>query len=1062
MKFFIFYLSLFLLLSQVRAQNVPVTGKVLSAATGEAIPAATISKRNLPIAITNTDGSFKLSIKLGDTIYVSKDGFSPKTFEYKGAMPFIITLGDQTKQLDTVVVNTGYQIVNKAVSTGSYVQLDNKMLNQQVTTNMLDRLEGITNSLIINRRASNKDLGIMIRGLSTINGPKNPLIVLDNFPYSGDLSSINPNDVESITVLKDAAAASIWGTLAGNGVIVITTKKGKYNQPIKIEVNSSITIGNKPDLFKIPLASSAEEIAAEQMLFGKGYYTSQEGNVSRPALSPVVEILIAKRDGKISAAEADAKINALKAHDVRSDFEKYVYRPSLLQQYAINFRGGSDKMSWLISGGYDKNIGNLSDIYRRQNLHWDNAFRPLKNLEITTGLYYTQSQSKSGKTGYGAVSAINGNLFPYAQLADDNGNPLPVIKDYRQTYSDTAGAGKLLDWKYYPLEDYKHNISKTIVQDILINLGLKYTFKKGLSADIKYQYRRQSSNGTNLRDMQSYSTRNLVNLFSQINPATGQVTYIIPQGGILNLSSSNLESSNWRGQINYNQAFSQFKLIAIGGAEIRESHAADNSGIVYGYNDDVLTAGNVDFVNTYPTYITGSKSRISNTTSFNGKLDRFVSVFGNAALAYKEKYIISISGRRDASNAFGVTTNNRWRPLWSSGVSWNISDESFYHIALMPLLKFRATYGLSGNIDQSQSALPTIRYLSTSPYTQLPYARMDNVSDPELRWEQVATLNLGADFALKNGRINGSFEYYRKTATDLLGTVPVDYTTGLGSQFVTKNVAAMDAWGWDFKLTSLNIDSKFKWQTNINLSLYRDKVTSYYLPTYYASNFINYGNAVSGLKGKPVYAVFSYPWAGLDPQTGVAQGFLNKQVSNSYVSIMGAGTPLEDLIYNGPLFPTAFGNMNNTFSFKGISISANLVFKFGNYFRRPSVSYSNLYSNWVANSDLALRWKQPGDEKVTNVPAMTYPIISGSDDFYAGSQILVEKADNIRLQFINASYTLNKLRVSGFAFQQVQFYATLSDLGIVWRATKYKIDPDYPANVLPPSKKVSIGLRVSF
>ena len=1065
MKLFIINLLGFLLFFQqgAKAQEVTITGKVISASTGEAVPSASISVKGITKAITDNNGTFRLiTIKPGDTIMVSKVGYNAKAFGYAGEEYLILTISEHSKQLDTVVVNTGYQMVRKAVSTGSYVQLDNKMLNQQVTTNIVDRLEGITNSLSIDRKTQRADLGIMVRGLSTINGTRDPLIVLDNFPYSGDLSSINPNDVESITILKDAAAASIWGTQAGNGVIVITTKKGKYNQPVKIEVNANLSVIDKPDLFKIPLASSAEEIGVEKILFNSGYYTSQEGDVSRPALSPIVELLIAKRDGKISAADADAAINNLKTQDVRSDFEKYVYQPAVLQQYALNFSGGSKVMSWMISGGYDKNTDNLSATYNRQNLRWDNSFRPIKNLEITTGIYYTKSESESGKYGYGSVYALNGHLFPYAHLADANGNPLPVIKDYRQTYVDTAGGGKLLDWKYYPLEDYKHNTTKTTVQDVLINLGLKYGITKGLSADIKYQYRRQSSNGTNLQDMESYNTRNLINLFTQIDPVSGKVTYIVPKGSVLGLSYSMLQSYSWRGQLNYNHAFSQFKLDAIGGVEVRESHTTDNSYSVYGYDDNILTTGNVDFANSYPTSITGYQSGIPNSTSFGDKLDRFVSLFANAALTYKEKYTISVSGRRDASNAFGVTTNNRWRPLWSAGASWNISDEPFYNLALIPQLKFRATYGLSGNIDQSMSALTTILYQGTSFYTQTPYARIGNVYNPELRWEQVATLNLGVDFFTKDNRVSGSIEYYQKKATDLLGTVPVDYTTGLGTQFITKNVAAMKAAGWDFQLTSLNICKRFRWQTNLNLSLYKDNVTSYYLPTYYASNFINNGEVISGLEGMPVYSVFAYPWAGLDPQTGEAQGYINKQVSKDYSSIMGTGTPLSSLIYNGPLFPTAFGNMINSFSIKGFSISANLVFKFGDYFRRQSVSYSNLYSNWVANSDFALRWQKPGDEKTTNVPAMIYPLASGSDDFYAGSQIMVEKADNIRLQFINASYTLNKLRISGRSFQQVQFYVTLSDLGIIWRATKYKVDPDYPSYAIPPSKKLSAGLKIIF
>ena len=1028
---------------------------------GSGIAGATILLHGKARAITNGDGAFIIRQPAeGDTLAISAIGYQKGLFIYHTGMPVSVTLAPSAKALDTVTVNTGYQLIDRKVSTGSYVQLDNKMLNQQFTTNILDRLEGITNSLLVNHKSQEQNSGIMIRGLSTIQGPQEPLIVLDNFPYSGDLSSINPNDVESITILKDAAAASIWGTQAGNGVIVITSKKGKYGQPVSIEFNANVTTGNKPDLFKIPLASSAEEINAEKMLFANGYFTDQEADPSYPVLSPVVETLIAQRDGTLSASQANAAINAMKAHDVRSDFEKYVYSPEILQQYSLGFSGGSNKMNWRISGGYDNNTGNLSDKLTRESLSWNSAFRPLKNLEITAGIYYTASGSKSGKPAYGQVTAANGHLYPYASLADNNGQALPIIKDYRKTYIDTAGAGELLDWHYYPLQDYKFNTTTASTQDVLINTGLSYHLSNGLSFDVKYQYRRQIADSRNLQSLESYGARNLINLFSQVDPSTGLVTYIVPKGAILGLDHSSLQADNLRGQINYSHVFSLFAINAIGGAEVRQEQTAGNGNTVYGYNDDVLTASNVDFVNEYPVYVTGYYSAIPNLTDFSERLNRFVSVFGNADVTYNKKYILSISGRRDASNAFGVTTNNRWKPLWSAGAAWNISDESFYHFSAVPYLKLRATYGLAGNIDQSQAAVTTIRYDGTSPYTQTPYAEIENVNNPDLRWEKVATLNLGIDFSTLDNRISGSIEYYKKNATDLLGTSPIDYTAGLARNVVIKNVASMKAGGWDIQLNSKNIDNRFKWQTGLNLSFYKDKVISYYLPESPASFFINNGEIISGIAGKPVYSIFSYRSAGLDPLTGQPRGYINKDISEDYNALTGTDTRISDLLYNGPVFPTAYGNIINTFSYKGFSVSVNLIFKFGDYFRRQSVSYSNLYSYWIANSDLSLRWKQPGDELKTNVPAMVYPLVPGSDDFYNGSQVLIEKAANIRLQFINASYDLPLINTGRHFIKQLQVYTTLSDIGIVWKATKYNVDPDYPNGAIPPSLKISAGIRI--
>ncbi|HVZ96684.1 MAG TPA: SusC/RagA family TonB-linked outer membrane protein [Chitinophagaceae bacterium] len=1055
---------LFLLFAiQVAKSQQIMRGRIITI-KGSGIQGATISVNGKPKTLSGDDGSFVIkSARAGDTLLFTAMGYARTTaILHSTTEEMTITLKENNSVLDTVIINTGYQMVQRQVSTGSYVKMDNKLLNMQPTTNILDRLEGITNSLLIDRKSDERNLGIMVRGLSTIQGPRDPLIVIDNFPYSGDLADINPNDIESISVLKDAAAAAIWGTLAGNGVIVITTKKGSYNHPVSISFSSNITTGNKPDLFKIPLAPSGEEINTEKMLFDSGFYNDMESDPYRPVLSPVVEILIQQRDGQISSTEANNAINTLANHDVRSDFEKYIYRPEALQQYSLICNGGTGRMNWLLSAGYDNNTGALSDKLHRESLNWNSSFKPIKNVEINAGIYYTATDSKTGKIPYNQVTSANGHLYPYAELADASGNPLPIIKDYRKSYIDTAGNGQLLDWHYYPLEDYKYNTNRLSTQDVLINTGINYKISGGLSFDIKYQYRHQIINSNDLQTLQSYSTRNIINLFSQIDPATGLVSYIVPKGSVLNTSYAALQSDNWRGQVNYNHVFSLFGINAMAGAEARQEHTNGDGYTTYGYNEEVLTSTPVDYVNEYPTYVTGYTAAIPYLNYFNERLNRFVSVFGNAEVNYRQKYALSISGRRDASNAFGVSTNNRWKPLWSAGAGWTISGEPFYHIPLLPFLRLRATYGLAGNIDQSEAAVTTIFYESTNPYTHTPFAEINNVNNPDLSWEQVATTNMGVDFASRGNRISGSIEFFRKSATNLLGAAPVDYTAGLLNNTVVKNVASMKAGGWDFQLKSDNLSGKFAWQTILNLSLYKDKVVSYYLQDVPASFYINNGEVIAGVAGKPVYSIFSYQWAGLDPQTGQPRGYFNKDISEDYYTLTGTDVRISDLIYNGPVLPTAYGNLMNTFTYKGFAVSVNLVFKFGDYFRRSSVSYSNLYNNWVANSDLTNRWLHPGDEKRTNIPAMIYPLIPGSDDFFAGSRVLVEKAANIRLQFINVSYTFPQIKMGARSINQLQLYSTFSDIGIIWKATKYPVDPDYPDGAVLPSLKVSAGLKFDF
>jgi hypothetical protein len=201
--------------------------------------------------------------------------------------------------------------------------------------------------------------------------------------------------------------------------------------------------------------------------------------------------------------------------------------------------------------------------------------------------------------------------------------------------------------------------------------------------------------------------------------------------------------------------------------------------------------------------------------------------------------------------------------------------------------------------------------------------------------------------------------------------------------------------------------------------------------------------------------------AGLDPETGDPLGYLSKEISKDYNSIINSVTSADSLVYSGPATPRFYGSLGNTFSWKGFSLSANIIFKLGYYFRKPSISYSTLFSNGNGNPDFSKRWQQPGDEKTTNVPSMVYPVVSNRDNFYLLSQNTVDRADHIRLQFINLSYDFSRLLAPKSIFKSLQLYINAANLGILWRANKDGLDPEYPST-LPPSKTYTIGLRTDF
>ncbi|MEZ2334786.1 SusC/RagA family TonB-linked outer membrane protein [Mucilaginibacter sp. RCC_168] len=1060
------YLIIILILDLLyaSAQTTKITGTIIDKDSHQPLQGASIIlKKNAQYTISNIDGHFTIPLTRADTLVVTHLGYERLAMPVSSAnsSQLLISMKSTYAQLKEVTVSTGYQTLPKERATGSFTQIDNKTFNEQVSTDVISRLEAVANSVSVSRKTAGNTAQLMVRGLSTIQGVKQPLIIVDNFPYDGDINNINPNDVQDITILKDAAAASVWGTKAGNGVIVITTKKGKFNQRTTVEGNAITTITEKPNLFYLPQMSSTDFINVEQFLFSKGYRFSDTASTSHPPFSPVYEILLKQQNGQLSQAAATGQINALRNIDIRNDLNKYFYQKAVNQQYSVNINGGSNNIAWLVFAGYDKNINELNAKNDRLNIRTQNTFSLAKNLQLSIGALYTQTNNTSGKPSYSDISTSIGSIPPYTQIADANGNALPIAKDYRLSYINSAGSGKLLDWNYYPLTDYQHVNNAIKGNDLLANLGLNYKITSWLNADVKYQFEKQQITNNILYDANSYYTRNLINQFTQIDPTYNTVLKVIPKGGIYDLSTNNITSNDVRGQLNFNKTSGKFDINAIAGGEISQKASNQNSYRVYGYDGNILTTTNVDYANSYPTYIQGIYSFIPSNVDFLKNLNRYVSTYANTALTYDEKYTLSLSGRRDASNLFGVSTNNKWTPLWSSGLSWDISKEKFYNSKLIPYLKLRATYGFSGNINPDATAVTTVAYNITSPYTQTPTAVIDKFYNPDLRWEKVGILNIGLDFKMLNNRIIGSLEYYRKNATDLFGSVPVDYTVGLVNTTIVKNVASMQGNGADLELNSINFNGAVKWLTSINLSYYRDKVTNYYLSSYQGSNFVNGGQLIAGVVGKPVYSIFSYKWAGLDPATGDPQGYLNGQVSKDYLNITGSGTTINDLKYNGPAFPVIFGSMGNTVSYKNLSITARVLYKFGYYFQRQSISYSSLFANSAGHADYSLRWQKPGDEKTTNVPSMTYPADPARDAFYNGSEVLVDRADNIRLQYININYSF-KLRPSTSGFNRLQAFIVLNNLGIIWKATHAPVDPDYNSSVIPPSKSISLGIKGRF
>ena len=1008
---------------------------------------------------TNENGEFTLHLHLMNG-HLNVSGVS---FESQDVgMPergkdLKIVLKARVGSLEAVEVHTGYQDIRRGHTTGSVDIVDNNLLNRRISTNILDRIDGVASSVLFNKNIAQgvNQSTITIRGRSTIYANPNPLIVVDNFPYPGDINNINPADVESITVLKDAAAASIWGAYSGNGVIVLTTKQGKLNQAPRISLTSSLTVGQKPNLYYQKILSSSDYIDIEDTLYNHGYYANSLALPLSlgPALPPVVEILDSAAKGLISSAQSVAEIDAYRKMDSRRDLNKYFYRPSLNSQYALNVSGGGSQDRYYLSAGYDQDISySIRNQYDRVTLLGNNTHQIVPGkLELTTGFGFAASSTYFNNPGGSGVN------YPYAPLADAQENPLPVALQFRTAFVNSLNGGPFLDWHYRPLQEMQNWNNKLTLTDYRINLGLRYAILPGLEARIYYQYGHGDSDLVFYHSPQTFFTRNMINTYTQIT--SSGVVKPVPPGGILDEQNSTYIANNVRGQLNYTtDSLFHGRFSIIGGWEVRDLEGNERVNWLYGYNPTNGSSVPINYTQTFPVYPSGAPQLIPYRDQKVQTVERYISYYANAAYTLKDRYMLTASAREDQSNLFAVRTNQKGVPLWSAGLAWDISRENFYHFDPVPFLKLRVTDGYNGNVDRSVSAYTTANINPQVNIYDNVTATVVNPPDPTLRWEKIHIYNFGLDFASAKNRFAGTLEYYIKSGFDLIGQSPEDPTTGIG--VFTGNTADMRDHGVDLTLRTDDSFGAIRWNSVLLFSYVLDKVTKYEEKLGSIYDYM-VPTTINPLVGKPLYSIFALPWAGLSPVNGDPQGWLNGKPSTVYSSLVDTSA-LSYMKYKGPVNPSIFGSWRNTFYWKQWGLSFNILYKFGYVFRRPSMFYNLVFvGNSQGHPDYERRWQHPGDEQFTTMPSMVYPANTLRDQFYQNSDVLVVKGDHIRLQDIQISYDLTREAHPRLPVQLLRFYLYANNLGILWKANHVGIDPDY-VNSVPNPRTLAFGLKIDY
>jgi TonB-linked SusC/RagA family outer membrane protein len=1066
---------------------IPITGIVLDDATGQPfvkeegkmLPMVRILENNVRVWV-NSKGefSFKGVFTSVGTLRVSYTGYSFQDvkFDLKNRGPFTIRLRlpvDTNQTIEEVtVVETGYFRVPQERATGSFVHIDQELLNRTVGSSILDRLEGVTRGLIFNQSSMGATTihnasPMSIRGISSIHATKSPLIILDNFPFPGDINSINPEDIESVTVLQDAAAASIWGARAGNGVIVLTSKSGKYEQPLKVSLRTDVSVSEKPDLYYNPSIPIAEYIDIERYLYEQGAWNGRINQIY-PYITPTVEALLAHRNGHISESEMDARIAQLKTRDVRHDLDQYVYRPTGLYKAALNFRGGSKQHNYYLSAGYDKNLGNIDGHHNeRLTLQARNSYRMFGDkLTFDTHIQFASDRnSRGGNVHYQVL---------YDRFADEYGNPISIGGGYssaglRQSYIDTAGNGLLQDWAFYPVENvrqHENSVTQTIYQ---VRPTVTYRPVDWLGITANYQYVKSFTETENLKHEDSFDMRDIYNRFTQINHLEGVAVSSIPRGGQLNQSNDGFAAHYFRSHIAADKTlWEKHQLNVLGGIEINNRETLSRAmPVMLGYKSETETYTPFDLNQRYRQYLTGGLGNVlvvPTDMDRSTTLNRNILYFSNASYTYDRRYTATFSARKDAANIFGVEVNQRGRPFWSAGLRWQLHEEDFYKVDWVSKLVLRATHGYTGNVSGRSAHITSAISTKVDTDTRRIYQTITNPPNPQLSWETVGMTNLALDFSAFGKRMFGSVEHYRKKATDLLSSQPINPSSGVTSLY--GNWSSLKGWGWDVNLTGKNIQTKsFLWQSDLILSYTNEEVTHYELKPssdrlYLTSNLGQYP-----IEGKPLYGIYSFAWAGLD-ETGQPQGYMDGEVSKDYTNIYN-NTRLDDYVYHGRATPSLFGSIRNTFRYKELELSFNISAQFGYYIRREGMNYASLYSVTGYTSapfqyDYMDRWQQPGDEARTHVPVAQYPVVANRETFYGMTEVLVEKGDHIRLRDIRVAY---RLKLPQIGLPSVQVYGYANNLGVLWATNRLGFDPEAvyrTAMSYPNPRNYSFGLNIDF
>ncbi len=989
-KFFTLLLFAFFVCHDGFAQSKKISGIVYDESNNP-IAGATVSAKGKNIATgTTSSGEFTLDVPSSvTTLTVSSVNYITKDVSFSSNKRLVIVLKAFSRSIEEVVV-VAYGTQRKTNVTGSVVSVRAADIENKPFTSIDKSLQGYVTGLQSSSAsgAPGSATDIRIRGIGSISAGQSPLWVIDgviattddltfNSTTSNPLSSLNPDDIESISVIKDAAA-NLYGSRGANGVIIVTTKKGKSG---KTRINFSTEIGKSDIAFKPknkPVTTLQYQSLLREALINDSDATTIEG----------ADAIITDPNNGLGLSPDYTSTN--------TDWLSEVTRKGAQQQYNLSISGGDDKTQIYASGGYFKQDGlTVATSFKRYNGSLSITHKINDKLLFTAGLNGSTSSQQTPTNGGTFANPALASFFlvPYYSPKNADGTP---------KYNDAEGQFPVGGGIFNPLVIAAYN--KANIQQT--------TFRGYVSGEYNlFSYLKFTSKySAEYFDVEEDSYR---------NPFYGDGQGF---GGDAFSSYHKVYDWTWSNYFDLKKGINKAADIYF---DLKLGYEAQ------AYKDFIIQAGGQGFPKTLDLEYLASSA--TPTTAYSLPSEKASkSVFSIADINFKDRYVISGSFRRDGSSIFGA--NQRNANFYSIGGSWNVNEEKFIkNIKLINVLKLRASYGTSGNQSGIgfYTSLPAFSYGYN--YIGQPGSALSNVGNPDLTWEKNGIFNIGLDFRILNNRLYGTVELYNRKTSRLLLNVPLSPTSGVAGQ--NRNVGAMTNKGFELTLGGKPIATKnFTWDIYANFSHNENRVTELYLGNPVPD--IN-GRIFQYTVGHDIYEFYTRLWAGVNPDNGDPQWYTNDTKSTLTSKVAEAKLSLS----GKSALPKYFGSVNNTFSYKGFGIETQFYYNFGNYifqgFSRLINSDGTYYSSYGQLTEQLDSWKKPGDVTVT--PRIVY---GGNKSSNSTSTRYLYKGDYIRLRNIQLGYTIPASALKKLHLFSASVYLRATNLFVFDTDKRLPVDPE--------------------